>query len=82
MTPNSSAAGGAGVLAGGVVACGVGGIVHSMVDGIGARISASTALSRAWATVSGDSAVKTGQDFAKPGSGIAHTAGHVWDSIF
>ena len=30
----------------------------------------------------GDSAVKTGQDFAKLGTGVAHTAEHLWDSIF
>ena len=30
----------------------------------------------------GGSAVKTGQDFAKLGTGIAHTAEHLWDSVF
>lgn len=30
----------------------------------------------------GDSAVQTGEDFVKLGTGIAHTAEHLWDSIF
>jgi hypothetical protein len=25
---------------------------------------------------------KTGEDFVKPGTGIAHTVEHLWDSIF
>ncbi len=75
-------AGGAGVLAGGVVAYGVGDFAHNLIqENWGADIHARGVILGVGDGI-GDSAVKTGQDFVKLGSGIAHGAEHLWDSIF
>ncbi|MDX6416481.1 MAG: hypothetical protein QOG28_1101, partial [Trebonia sp.] len=76
------AAGGAGVLAGGVVAYGVGDFAHNLIqENWGADISKHGVILGIGDGI-GDSAVKTGQDFVKVGSGIAHGVEHAWDSIF
>ena len=76
------AAGGVGVLAGGVVAYGVGDFAHNLIqENWGADIHQHGVILGIGDGI-GDSAVKTGQDFAKVGTGIAHGAEHVWDSIF
>ena len=69
-------AGGAGVLAGGVVAYGVGDFAHNLIkENWGADISKHGVILGLGDGI-GDSAVKTGQDFVKVGSGIAHGAEH------
>jgi hypothetical protein len=76
------AAGGAGVLAGGVVAYGVGDFAHNLIqENWGADIQQHGVILGIGDGI-GDSAVKTGQDFVKVGSGIAHGVEHAWDSIF
>lgn len=76
------AAGGVGVLAGGVVAYGVGDFAHNLIqENWGADIHQHGVILGVGDGI-GDSAVKTGQDFVKVGTGIAHGAEHVWDSIF
>jgi hypothetical protein len=70
------------VLAGGVVAYGVGDFAHNLIqENWGADIHQHGVILGIGDGI-GDSAVKTGQDFAKVGTGIAHGAEHVWDSIF
>ena len=63
-------AGGAGVLAGGVVAYGVGDFAHNLIDeNWGADISQHGVIGGVFDGI-GDSAVKTGQDFANIGKSI------------
>jgi uncharacterized protein YukE len=65
-------AGGAGVLAGGVVAYGVGDFAHNLIDeNWGADISQHGVVGGVLDGI-GDSAVKTGQDFANIGKSIWH----------
>ena len=65
-------AGGAGVLAGGVVAYGVGDFAHNLIDeNWGADISQHGVIGGVFDGI-GDSAVKTGQDFANIGKSIWH----------
>jgi hypothetical protein len=76
------AAGGVGVLAGGVVAYGVGDFAHNLIqENWGADIHQHGVILGIGDGI-GDSAVKTGQDFVKVGTGIGHGVEHVWDSIF
>jgi uncharacterized protein YukE len=78
----SLAAGGAGVLAGGVVAYGVGDFAHNLiVENWSADIHQHGVIAGIGAGI-GDSAVKTGHDFVKVGTGIAHGAESLWNSIF
>ena len=78
----SLTAGGVGVLAGGVVAYGVGDFAHNMIDeNWGADFHQHGVIAGLGYGI-GDSAVKTGQDFVKLSTGIAHTAEHLWDSVF
>jgi uncharacterized protein YukE len=68
----SLGAGGAGVLAGGVVAYGVGDFAHNLIDeNWGADISQHGVVVGVLDGI-GDSAVKTGQDFAHVGESIWH----------
>ncbi len=78
----SMAAGGVGVLAGGVVAYGVGDFTHNLIDENWGADFQHHGIVAGLGYGIGDSAVKTGQDFAKLGTGIAHTAEHLWDSVF
>jgi uncharacterized protein YukE len=76
------AAGGVGVLAGGVVAYGVGDFAHNLIqENWGGDIHQHGVILGIGEGI-GDSAAKTGQDFVKVGTGIAHGVEHVWDSIF
>jgi uncharacterized protein YukE len=78
----SLAAGGAGVLAGGIVAYGVGDFAHNLIlENWGADIHQHGVIAGIGAGI-GDSAVNTGKDFAKLGTGIAHGAESLWRSIF
>jgi hypothetical protein len=68
----SIGAGGAGVLAGGVVAYGVGDFAHNLIDeSWGADINKYGVVGGVFDGI-GDSAVKTGQDFAHVGESIWH----------
>jgi uncharacterized protein YukE len=68
----SLGAGGAGILAGGVVAYGVGDFTHNLIDeNWGADISKYGVVGGVFDGI-GDSAVKTGQDFANVGESIWH----------
>jgi hypothetical protein len=68
----SLGAGGAGVLAGGVVAYGVGDFAHNLIDeNWGADINKYGVVGGVFDGI-GDSAVKTGQDFAHVGESIWH----------
>jgi hypothetical protein len=68
----SIGAGGAGVLAGGVVAYGVGDFAHNLIDeNWGADINKDGVAGGIFDGI-GDSAVKTGQDFAHVGESIWH----------
>lgn len=76
------AAGGAGVLAGGVVAYGVGDFAHNLIlENWSGDIHQHGVISGIGLAI-GDSAVNTGKDFVKVGTGIAHGAESLWHSIF
>ncbi|HWG63267.1 MAG TPA: hypothetical protein VG253_16340 [Streptosporangiaceae bacterium] len=78
----SLAAGGVGVVAGGVVAYGVGDFAHNLInENWGADIQQNGVIGGIGTGIA-DSAVHTGQDFVKVGSGIAHGVESVWNSIF
>jgi uncharacterized protein YukE len=78
----SLAAGGAGVLAGGAVAYGVGDFAHNLIlENWSGDIHSHGVLAGIGMGI-GDSAVNTGKDFVKVGTGIAHGAESLWHSIF
>lgn len=65
-----------------MVACGVGDFAHNMIDENWGADFHQHGVIAGLGYGMGGSAVKTGQELATPGTGIAHTAEHLWDSVF